>query len=142
MAISGGKKKLVEIGRHVMIDLPELNSYHVEAKVDTGAFRTVIHCIDWKEVLIDGENFLRATFDLNNEGAKTIFFKDYFQKEFRSSFGEVERRYCVKTTIRIGKKKIRSSVSITDRSDMRFQVLLGRKTLLRKFLVNVSKKFV
>ncbi len=141
MKSSAKAKKLIQIGRHVIIDLPELNSFNVEAKVDTGAFRTVIHCNAWKEVTIDGENFLQATFDLNNEGPKTILFRDYFQKEFKSSFGEREKRYCVKTTIRIGKKKIRSSVSITDRSDMRFQVLLGRKTLLRKFLVDVSQKF-
>ncbi|MFM7727176.1 MAG: RimK/LysX family protein, partial [Flavobacteriales bacterium] len=66
---------------------------------------------------------------------------DFFSKEFKSSFGEKEKRFCVKTTIKIGKKKIKSSVSLTDRSDMKFQVLIGRKTLLRKFVVDVSKKF-
>jgi len=130
------------IGRHVIIDLPELNSFGIEAKVDTGAYRTVIHCLAWREIIRGTEKFLEATFDLNGEGAHTILFKDYFQKEFKSSFGEKEKRYCVRTTIKIGRKKIRSSVSITDRSDMRFQVLIGRKTLMRKYLVDVGKKFV
>ncbi len=133
---------LITIGRHVMIDLPELDSYGVEAKVDTGAFRTVIHCNTWREVRVEGKKMLEAQFDLNNQGVKTILFKDYFQKEFKSSFGEKESRYCIKTIIKIGKKKIKSSVSLTDRSDMRFQVLLGRKTLLRKYLVDVSRKYV
>ncbi len=142
MKKKAGTKKLITIGRHVMIDLPDLDSYGVEAKVDTGAFRTVIHCNSWKEVDVDGVKMLEAQFDLNDDGVKTIRFKDYFQKEFKSSFGEKESRYCVKTLIKIGSKKIKSSVSLTDRSDMRFQVLLGRKTLLRKYLVDVSRKYV
>jgi hypothetical protein len=141
MAKKVATRTLLTVGRHVMIDLPELHSYEVEAKVDTGAFRTVIHCLGWREIEENGKKFLEAKFDLNNTGEQTIKFADFFQKEFKSSFGEKEKRYCVKTTICIGKKKIKSSVSLTDRSEMRFQVLLGRKTLLRKFLVDVSKKY-
>jgi hypothetical protein len=130
------------IGRHVYVDLPELGFKHIEAKVDTGAFRTVIHCDSWKEIETEGKKKLEAVFNLDGSGAKVVHFENYFQRDFKSSFGEIERRYCVYLSIVIGKKKIRSSVSLTNRSDMKFQVLIGRKTLLRKFLVDVSKKFV
>lgn len=129
------------IGRHVRVDFPELNAFNIDAKVDTGAFRTVLHCEHYQEVETPYGKQLMAVFNLDNAGIKTFYFADYFEKEFKSSFGEKEKRYCIKTTIRIGRKKIRSSVSLTDRSDMKFQVLIGRKTLLRKFLVDVSKKF-
>jgi hypothetical protein len=136
------KKSPRVIGRHVYVDLPDLGFSGIEAKVDTGAFRTVIHCDTWKEVEVGGKTVLQAVFNLDGTGPKTIFFDDYFQRDFKSSFGETERRYCVHTLLQIGKKKIRSSVSLSNRSDMKFQVLIGRKTLLRKFVVDVSKKFI
>ena len=123
------------------VDFPELDTLNVDAKVDTGAFRTVLHCDRFEEVETPSGKQLLAVFDLDGKGPKTFYFTNYFLKEFKSSFGEKERRYCIKTTIRIGRKKIKSSVSLTNRSDMKFQVLIGRKTLLRKFVVDVSRKF-
>jgi hypothetical protein len=32
------------IGRKIHIDLPELNGFNIPAKIDTGAFRTAVHC--------------------------------------------------------------------------------------------------
>ena len=136
------KHTLKVIGRHVHVDFPDLDTRHVEAKVDTGAFRTVLHCERYAEVDTAEGKKLQAVFNLDGSGEKIFLFDDYFLREFKSSFGEKERRYCIKTTIRIGRKKIKSSVSLTNRSDMKFQVLIGRKTLLRKFLVDVSRKFV
>jgi hypothetical protein len=125
----------------VRVDFPDLDTLNVDAKVDTGAFRTVLHCDRFEEVETPQGKQLLAVFDLDGKGPKTFHFSNYFLKEFKSSFGEKERRYCIKTTIRIGRKKIKSSVSLTNRRDMKFQVLIGRKTLLRKFLVDVSRKF-
>jgi len=133
--------KLITIGRHVRVSFPDLGFSHVDAKVDTGAFRTVLHCERCEEIITDTGSVLEADFNLNGTEVKRIRFANYFSKEFKSSFGEKEKRFCVKTTIQIGRKKIRSSVSLTDRSDMKFQVLIGRKTLLRKFVVDVSRKF-
>jgi hypothetical protein len=135
------ERKMITIGRHVRVSFPDLGFRHVDAKVDTGAFRTVIHCERCEEVQTSEGTVLEADFKLEDNEVKRVYFKEYFSREFKSSFGEKEKRFCVKTTIQIGKKKIKSSVSLTDRSDMKFQVLIGRKTLLRKFVVDVSKKF-
>jgi hypothetical protein len=134
-------RKMTTIGRHVRMSFPDLGFTHVDAKVDTGAFRTVLHCEQCREVNTPEGKVLEADLNLDGSGVKRIYFPDYFLKEFKSSFGEREKRFCIRTTIRIGKKKIKSSVSLTDRSDMKFQVLIGRKTLLRKFVVDVSQKF-
>ena len=134
-------RKLTTIGRHVRVSFPDLGFSHVDAKVDTGAFRTVLHCERCEEIETADGKMLEADFKLEGSEVKRFYFSNYFSKEFKSSFGEKEKRFCVQTTIKIGKKKINSSVSLTDRSDMKFQVLIGRKTLLRRFLVDVSKKF-
>ena len=133
--------KMITIGRHVRVDFPGLGFRNVDAKVDTGAFRTVLHCERCEEVDTANGKLLEADFKLEGNEIKRMYFSEYFSKEFKSSFGEKEKRFCVKTSIKIGKKKIKSSVSLTDRSDMKFQVLIGRKTLLRRFLVDVSRKF-
>jgi len=134
-------RKLTTIGRHVRVSFPDLGFSHVDAKVDTGAFRTVLHCERCEEVETANGKMLEADFKLEGSEVRRLYFTNYFSREFKSSFGEKEKRFCVKTTIKIGKKKIKSSVSLTDRSDMKFQVLIGRKTLLRRFLVDVSQKF-
>lgn len=123
------------------MSFPDLGFSHVDAKVDTGAFRTVLHCERCEEVETADGKMLEADFKLEGSEVKRFYFSNYFSREFKSSFGEKEKRFCVQTTIKIGKKKIKSSVSLTDRSDMKFQVLIGRKTLLRRFLVDVSQKF-
>ncbi len=65
-------------------------------------------------------------------------FSDYFQKEIKNSFGEVEKRYMIKTTVKIGSKRIKSVISLTDRGTMRYPVLIGRKLLKNRFIVDVS----
>src|SRR5205085_130629 len=96
-----GGKTLRIIGRHVIIDLPELGAFGVEAKVDTGAFRTVIHCISCREILHNGKKQLEAIFDFDGKGEKKFYFTNYFLKEFKSSFGEKEMRYCTRTLLRM-----------------------------------------
>jgi hypothetical protein len=135
------ERKLVVIGRHVRVSFPDLGFTQVDAKVDTGAFRTVLHCERCEEVETTNGKQLMADFKLEGSEVKRLYFNDYFSKEFKSSFGEKETRFCIQTTLQIGRKKIKSSVSLTDRSDMKFQVLIGRKTLLKRFLVDVSQKF-
>ncbi len=139
--MEGKQRKLTVLGRHVRVSFPELGFTQVDAKVDTGAFRTVLHCERCEEVETPQGKQLEADFKLEGDEVKRFHFSNYFSKEFKSSFGEKEKRFCIQTTLQIGKKKIRSSVSLTDRSDMKFQVLIGRKTLLKRFLVDVSQKF-
>jgi hypothetical protein len=135
-------RKLKTIGRREYVALPDLSAIHIEAKVDTGAFRTALHCLSCRIIEEGTKPVLEAVFDLDGTGAKTHYFDQFVQRQVRSSFGETEIRFCIRTWIKIGRKKIKSEVSLTDRSDMRYQVLIGRKTLNRRYIVNVSKKYL
>lgn len=127
------------IGRKELIQLPELGRTRLEAKVDTGAYRSAVHCKECFETERNGKRVLKAVFEWNNKPEVTMYFEDFNEKLIKSSFGDSELRYCVKMVLRIGKKRIRSEVSLTDRSDMKYPVLIGRKTLRKKFLVDVSR---
>jgi hypothetical protein len=127
------------LGRREWVFLPELSKGLIEAKIDTGAFRTAIHCLDCAEVETSEGKVLEAHFEFQSGEKLTHRFAVYHQRVVRSSFGEIEMRFCVPMTIQIGTKKIKSQVTLTDRSDMRYHILIGRKTLYKKFLVDVAK---
>ncbi|MDZ4824478.1 MAG: RimK/LysX family protein [Flavobacteriales bacterium] len=136
------RREVTTIGRREFVDLPELDSVHIESKVDTGAYRSVIHCNSCHEVESGGNVFLEATFDLDGRGEKKILFKNFMERTVRNSSGQIELRFVILTLLKIGNRKIRAEVSLTDRSDMRCQVLIGRRTLGGKYLVDVRKRFL
>ena len=126
------------IGRKTIIQLPQLGGVNVRAKIDTGAFRTAVHCESWSLKEVDGKEVLEVTI-LWESGNPVVLNFDKFQKRIiKNSFGQTEERYCVRTLILIHKKKIQSEISFSNRSGMRYPVLLGRKTIGKKFLVDVS----
>lgn len=130
--ISMGLKEKLIIGRREKVDFPELGLLGIIAKVDTGAYTSVLHCHDIKEkngvLYFKPENSdIEQQFDL------------YAQKEIKNSFGEVEKRYIIKTIVKIGQKRIKATISLTDRGKMRYPVLIGRRLLKNRFIVDVSK---
>jgi hypothetical protein len=127
------------IGRRETINLPDLGAVNIEAKIDTGAYRTALHCLSCRQIDEGDKSILEAVFDLDETGPKTFYFDKFTIREVKNSFGQSEKRYCIRTRLRIGKRDIRSEVTLTDRSEMKYQVLLGRKTLLKKYLVDVNQ---
>jgi hypothetical protein len=125
------------IGRRELIAFPELGLYDITAKVDTGAYTTALHCHDIKEK--NGVLYFKLLDpthpDYNEQEQK---FSIYTQKEIKNSFGEVEKRYIIKTIIKIGTKRIKSVISLTDRGNMRYPVLIGRKLLKNRYVVDVA----
>ena len=49
---------------------------------------------------------------------------------------KTQRRYVIKTPLRIGDVEFRAEISLADRSDMRFPMLIGRSSLRRRFVVD------
>lgn len=129
------------IGRADKADFPELNLRNISLKVDTGAYTSSIHCHDIEEVVVDG--FKQIKFKLldpshkkyNDKIYKT---KNYKVKSIKSSNGNSEDRFIVKTEIVLFDKTIPIELSLSERSEMKYPVLLGRKFLSKKFIVNTS----
>jgi hypothetical protein len=69
---------------------------------------------------------------------KTLRFRNFNRRTIKNSFGEKESRYCVTLQMNLEGHAVRSSVSLTDRSGMKYPVLIGRKTLRGRFLVDVA----
>jgi hypothetical protein len=133
------------IGRRERISFPELSLFGIEAKIDTGAYTTAIHCHDIILKEINGKDVLcfKLLDPEHPEYAdKELRFENYKLKTFKNSFGEQESRYVVQTLIKLGNRKIRGAVSLTSRAGMRYPVLLGRKILKGRFHVDVSAEYL
>lgn len=50
----------------------------------------------------------------------------------------MEERYVITTGVLIFNKLIKTEFSLTDRSAMKYPILLGRKFLVKRFIVDVS----
>lgn len=130
------KARIKLIGRREFVDLPALGIFQMEAKIDTGAYTSSLHC---ENITINYENSKPILyFTLEQNGTKTFRFEDYTQKKIKNSFGEMEERYVIKTLVLIGRKKIWSTISLSNRDNMRYPVLIGRRLLKGKFLINVN----
>jgi len=127
------------LGRTDIVDFPNLNLEGIDVKVDTGAYTSSIHCHSIKEE----NNQLKCLFlDPKHEKyhKKTLVFSDYKQKKVKSSNGVSQKRYVIKTEIILFNKIRTIELTLTERGSMRFPVLLGRKFLSKKFIVDSSKK--
>jgi hypothetical protein len=128
------------IGRVERITFPELGIKNVHAKVDTGADLSSI----WATGIHEENGIL--TFKLFGKksphytGKEIIFSQPhYLLTRIANSFGHKELRYVVKLQINLGGRTIVGTFTLSDRSRKTYPVLIGRKLLNRKFLVDVSK---
>ncbi|WP_026968592.1 ATP-dependent zinc protease family protein [Algoriphagus terrigena] len=129
------------IGRKEKISLPKLGLKLVWAKIDTGAFTSSLHVENIREEIEEGEKVLR--FEVLMAGhkdftGKTLSFRSYRQKQVKNSFGQTETRFLIVTKIRIAGETFPAEFTLSDRSSMKNSILLGRKILQGRFLVDVN----
>jgi hypothetical protein len=132
--------KLRLIGRREFVNFPQLGLIHVEAKVDTGAYTSSLHCEEISIIELEGIPTLNFTLiNPDTQEKKGYNFTTFATKKIRNSFGEMEERYLIKTPLKIGRKTILVNISLSNRDKMRYPVLIGRRPLKGKFLIDVKQ---
>ncbi len=137
------KKELKTIGYIETIDFIDGDLKDIECKIDTGADNCAVHCprVFIKE--IDKEDYLCFTLlDKKRKGYSgvEICTKHFKEKKVKSAIGDFEYRYQVKLKIRFYGKEYLTSFNLSNRGHMKYPVLLGRRFLSNKFLVDVHQK--
>jgi len=133
------------IGRREFVDFPGLNLTGIEAKIDTGAYTSSIHCDNIR--IETGPDGKMVRFSLPDPGHPSHDKQEKVlplvkQKIVRSSSGDEENRAIIRTTIRIGGHTFPTDLSLSNRSGMEYPVLLGRKAIRKRFIVDVSQVHV
>ncbi|HRN36270.1 MAG TPA: RimK/LysX family protein [Flavobacteriales bacterium] len=131
----------VTIGRSEYIALPKLGVERVEAKMDTGAFRSALHYQKLSLRTGSGRPELVVTFAMGRKRTKVVF-KQFSLVTVKSSTGQRTERYLISTPVRLNGHTVKTQFTLFDRSDMKFQVLLGRKFLHGRFVVDVAHRGV
>lgn len=131
------------IGRIDKADFPELSLSAIKVKIDTGAYTSTIHSHHIKEVDVEGEKHIEfQLLDPTHPKYKDEIFKTtrYKKKRVKNSFGKSEQRFIVETTIVIFDEEYPIELSLSERSDMKYPILIGRKLLNHRFIVDTSKQ--
>ncbi len=111
---------------------------NVPAKIDTGADGSAVWASD---IFVDEDGVLH--FKLFGEGSpyytgKEISTKDYSVILTKSASGDVVMKYRTKLSIRIKGRRIKAKFGLSNRSTHNYPILIGYKTLYKKFIVDVS----
>lgn len=126
------------IGRIDKADFPMLDLFDIDIKIDTGAYTSSIHC---HKVMVLDDVLICLFYDEDHPhyNGKEIKFKEFSTIKVRSSNGFVQKRYKVKTAMVLFDKKYSISLTLSTRDDMKYPILIGRKFLSKKFIVDVTE---
>lgn len=131
------------IGRRDYVHLPQLELFDIQAKIDTGAYGSSLHCHEIEIVKVEEQEMLRfKLLDPNHPEYRDTFYyaSDFSDKMVKNSGGIPEHRYTIFSEMVIFNTSYRIEFSLTDRAGMRYPILLGRRFLRNRFMVDVSKK--
>lgn len=133
------------IGAIETCDLPELEIYDLQIRVDTGAKTSSLHVDDIVKERVDGK--LGASFSIHPD----IYDVDKVVRcwapivdvrQIKSSNGNSEQRLVISTELKLGNVKKIIEITLTDRSAMSYMMLLGRQGMGEDFLVDPSQTFL
>lgn len=135
-----GEKSI--IGRREKADFPEIGLFKVDVKTDTGAYTSSIHVTHCEVKMEENQEVLYVVFldeDHPSYTGKTLRFEEFRQKKVKSSTGHEQLRFFIKLKIKLFGRTIRTDFSLTKRNGMKYPILLGRKLLNRRFIVDPSQ---
>lgn len=133
------------IGALEYADLPELGITNLVMRVDTGAATSSLHVDNIIEFERDGERWIR--FDIHpdiHDVERTVKCesKVLSQKKIKSSTADRQRRYVIRTRLEMGARAWKIKLTLTDRSEMTYLMLLGRRAMAGKFYVDPEYEFI
>ncbi|MDX1949362.1 MAG: 30S ribosomal protein S6--L-glutamate ligase [Rickettsiales bacterium] len=132
------------IGAEEWVSFPSLNIPAVKARIDSGAKTSSLHAYNIEIKQVEGKNF--AFFDIHPlQASKAVTIKCKAElvgeRSVKSSSGHSEKRYVIKIPIKLGADVWEAEITLTNRDNMGYRMLLGREAMRGKLLVDPDKHF-
>jgi hypothetical protein len=127
------------------VQLPEIGVPWIKAKLDTGARTSAIHAYDIEPFERDGADWVRfrvRPWQESTEDEVVVECAVHDVRPVRSSSGHVQERYVVKMRLELLGRRVTAEVTLSDRDQMGFRMLIGRQALRRRFLVDAGSSFL
>ena len=133
------------IGSIETCDLPDLGIFDLQIRVDTGAKTSSLHVDNIRRFKENGRPHVRFDihpdiYNVESMIEATAPLKDI--RQIKSSNGESQERYVIKTTLVLGDQSWPIELTLTNRSDMTYLMLFGRQGMGDKVLVDPSETFL
>jgi hypothetical protein len=127
------------------VALPELGVGWVKAKLDTGARSSAIHAYDVDEIEREGARWV--SFEIHpwqrsDLDAVRVELPEVDRRVIKSSTGHEELRIVVATTIRVVGRDLRAELTLTNRDEMGFRMLVGREAMRGALLVDPGRSYL
>jgi hypothetical protein len=145
LAARAPARELVTVGWCETVALPELGVSSLPAKIDTGARTSALHVASLREEgwTGDGRPLVALEVPTGVGDGTTIARAPIAEYTWvRDSSGHAARRPVIETTLRLGPIESRVRVSLTDRGDMSFPMLVGRTALAGRARVDPGRRFL
>ena len=132
------------IGWREWVGLPELGIEKIKVKVDTGARSSSLHAYDVEEFQLDGKPWVRFKVHPVQCRSREVVEAQAEVLEFRgirSSNGKVQMRPVIVTNIELLGVTWPVELTLANRDEMGFRMLLGREAFRRRFLVDAGRSY-
>jgi hypothetical protein len=137
-AKSGRLDGKMVVGEVEFVDIQPGN-LHLEARIDSGAKTSSLSAVDIVPFERDGRRWVR--FKTANGNGKPVQLELPWERHVRikGEGNDYERRPVVLVDLRLGSRTQRIQVTLTDRGNYEYPVLLGRNFLRDNVLIDVSR---
>ncbi len=143
--MSNKTKSMIMIGWREWMSLPEIGIGHIKVKVDTGARTSALHAFFVEPFKRQGVQWVRFHVHPLQRDSETVVECEAPVKDERvitDSGGHKEHRYIIETMLSLGAMQWPAEVTLTNRDNMNFRMLLGRTALKGKYIVNPAASYL
>ncbi|WP_413478959.1 ATP-dependent zinc protease [Vibrio hibernica] len=133
------------VGWREILSLPELGIETIKAKIDTGARSSCLHTFKLETFERDSELWVRFwvhPLQNNNDFIKECEAKVLDQRMVKDSGGHEEQRFVIQTMLKFNKEEWPIEMTLTNRENMLFRMLLGRTAMQNKIIVDPTVSFL
>jgi hypothetical protein len=143
--MAGDPHRLPTIGWREWLQLPELPLPWIKCKVDTGARSSSLHAIELEYENINDVTFVKFAVQPHQGTSEPVVTCLAPVSEFRrvrSSNGVQEERPVIVTTCALRGFLYPLELTLTDRQQMGFRMLLGREAIRGRFVVDCNRSYL
>lgn len=133
------------VGSEEWCSFPQLGISAIKARIDSGAKTSAVHALKIQPFKRDGQPWVSFEIHPIQQNRNTTVrceARILDTRTVRSSSGEAEKRYVVKTMMSIGNHEWEVELTLTNRDSMGYRMLLGREAMQHRMLVDPSASFV